>query len=249
MGNVKLILEYDGSNFSGWQTQPQRRTVQGVLSKSLETILREPVKVIGSGRTDAGVHARGQVASFTTIASLSLKKMHQALNALLPDDVVVRRVQKVPSDFHARFDAISREYRYRISLQPTALQRHYVWHVRWPLDVALMSQGAALLPGTHDFSACCLGPEENRHCRCEVIHSSLRRREGEIHFRIAANRFLHSMVRILIGSLVELGRERLSMDQLTALLTGKKSTHPPLLMAPAHGLCLMHVRYPTGPER
>jgi len=245
MRNIKLILEYDGTDFSGWQTQPRRRTVQGVLTEGLQTILREPIKVIGSGRTDAGVHARGQVANFTTAASLSLKEMRRALNALLPEDVVIRGIEKAAPGFHARFDAIRREYRYRITLRPTALQRRYVWHVRWPLDLTLMQQGVALLPGTHDFSACCLGSEKNRHCRCEVTHSSLRRREGEIHFRIAANRFLHSMVRILIGWLVELGRERLSMDRYADLLTGRDSAQPPPLVAPAQGLCLMRVEYPT----
>ncbi len=246
MRNIKLILEYDGTDFSGWQTQPRRRTVQGILSKSLETILREPVKIIGSGRTDAGVHARGQVANFITTASLSLKEMHRALNSLLPDDVVVRRIQRAAPDFHARFDALRREYRYRISLRPTALQRHYVWHVRWPLDLSRMRQGAALLPGTHDFSACCLGPEKNRHCRCEIAHSSLRRREGEIHFRIAADRFLHSMVRILAGWLVEMGRGRLSANQFADLLKGKSPAYPTPLAAPAQGLCLMRVSYPTN---
>jgi tRNA pseudouridine38-40 synthase len=245
MRTIKLTLEYDGTDFSGWQVQPRRRTVQGVISESLETILREPVTIIGSGRTDAGVHARGQVASFTTAASLSFEEIRRALNSLLPDDVVVRRVQHAAPDFHARFDAIQREYRYRIIQRPTALQRRYVWHLRWPVDLDLMQRGAALLSGTHDFRACCLGPEKKRHCRCEIYHSSLHRREGEIHFRIAANRFLHSMVRILAGWLVELGRQRVSLDQFADLLKGDDPAHSPPPVAPAQGLCLMRVRYPT----
>jgi tRNA pseudouridine38-40 synthase len=244
MRNIKLTLEYDGTDFSGWQIQPRRRTVQGVLAESLQTILGEPVKIIGSGRTDAGVHARGQVANFTTAAAMPLTEMRRALNGLLPDDVVVRRIRQAAPDFHARFDAVRRDYRYRITLRPTALRRRYVWHVRWPLDLTLMQQGAALLPGTHDFSACCLGPEKNTHCRCRIIRCSLRRREGEIRFRISANRFLHSMVRIIIGRLVELGRGKMAPEQFADLLRGKDPSPPAPLVAPAQGLCLICVKYP-----
>jgi len=245
MRNIKLTLEYDGTDFSGWQIQPQQRTVQGVLSDSLQTLLREPVKVIGAGRTDAGVHARGQVANFSTTSSRSLKELHRALNALLPEDMVVRRIRLVAPDFHARFSALRREYLYRIAMRPTALRRRYTWCVHWSLNLALMQQGAAALSGIHDFSACCLGPENQRHGRCEIYQARLRRNGGEIHLRIAANRFLHAMVRILVGRLVELGRERLSVEQFTDLVLGRDVSNSPPVVVPPQGLCLMSVRYPT----
>jgi len=245
MRNIKLTLEYDGTDFSGWQIQPRRRTVQGVVTRSLQTILREPVKVIGSGRTDAGVHARGQAANFTTTASLSPEEIRRALNALLPDDVAVRRVQRVGPDFHARYSALQREYLYRIALQPTALQRRYTWQVHRPLDLSLMQRGAAALQGIHDFSAFCLGPEKNRHNRCQVFETRMRRVGGEIHFRITANRFLHSMVRILIDWLVRLGREQLPVERFTDLLDRDAVENSLRVVAPARGLCLMRVKYPA----
>lgn len=245
MRNIKLTLEYDGTDFSGWQIQPQRRTVQGVLADSLATLLREPVKVIGSGRTDAGVHARGQVANFGTASLLPLKELHRALNALLPDDVVVRRIQQVAPDFHARFSARRREYLYRIAERPTALQRRYTWRVHGSLNLTLMQRGVVALTGVHDFSACCLKPENQRHSRCEIYQARLRRDGGEIHLRIAANRFLHAMVRILVGRLVELGRERLSAEQFADLVLGRDMSHSPPVVVPPQGLCLMSVRYPT----
>jgi tRNA pseudouridine38-40 synthase len=243
MRNIKLILEYDGTDFSGWQIQPHRRTVQGILSQSLETLLGEPVKVIGSGRTDAGVHAQGQVANFNTSSSLSLKEMHRALNALTPDDVLVHRVQQVSPDFHARFSALRREYLYRIAMRPTAIQRRYVWFHHGSLNLSSMQQGTRALMGIHDFSAFCLGAEKKRHCRCEVYQARLRRAAGEISFRIVANRFLHTMVRILVGWLVEIGRGRLPVEQFTALLGGSDVGISPPLVAPPQGLCLMNVKY------
>ena len=242
MRNIKVTLEYDGSDFSGWQIQPGERTVQGVFNKSLQKLFQEPIKTIAAGRTDAGVHARGQVAGFSTRNPLPLKDIHRGLNSLLPSDVVVRRVQRVPEDFHARYSALGRQYLYRIASRPTALKRHSVWIVPYPLALPLMQRTAGMLLGNHDFSAFCLGPEEKKHCRCEIQSVSLRKVRGEVRFRITADRFLHAMVRILIASLVEVGRGRLSPEEFHELLDTARPRQP-LAVAPPQGLCLMRIFY------
>jgi tRNA pseudouridine38-40 synthase len=242
MRNIKVTLEYDGTDFSGWQIQPGERTVQGVFNKSLQTLFQEPVKTVAAGRTDAGVHARGQVASFSTRHPLPLKDMRRGLNSLLPADVAVRRVQRVPEGFHARYSAIGRQYLYRIARHPTALERRSVWVVLSPLELPVMRQTAGMLVGNHDFSAFCLGPEQKKHCRCEIRTAALRKVGGEVHFRITADRFLHSMVRILIASLVEIGRGRRSPEQFRKLLDTARPRHP-LVVAPPQGLCLMRIIY------
>jgi tRNA pseudouridine38-40 synthase len=242
MRNIKLTLEYDGTDFCGWQVQPEGRTVQGVLTENLTTLLREPVKIIAAGRTDAGVHARGQVVNFSTGSTISLQGLHRGLNALLPPDVVVRRVQVASSGFHARFDAVRRQYLYRIGVRSTALDRRYVWTVLRPLDLSVMQHAASILLGTHDFTAFCLSPGERKHCLCQVLEVSLKKARGEIHFRITANRFLHSMVRILVGQLVGVGCGRLSEVEFKQLLTGGKP-HQPVAVAPPQGLCLMRIIY------
>jgi tRNA pseudouridine38-40 synthase len=181
MRNIKLTLEYDGTAFHGWQVQPNRRTVQGLLVESLRTLFQEPVSIIGAGRTDAGVHARGQVANFTTKNKLPLREIHHRLNALLPSDVVVHRVRNVPLGFHARYDAVGRRYLYCLSTCPTALRRHVVWSLPYAVDATLMRDAAQGLLGTHDFSAFCIGSDQRAHCRCTVQEVSLKNRKGEIH--------------------------------------------------------------------
>jgi tRNA pseudouridine38-40 synthase len=242
MRNIKITLEYQGTDFCGWQRQPEGRTVQGVLEESLRSLLQEAVKTIGAGRTDAGVHALGQVANFNTKSDLRLKEIHRGLNALLPPDVVVRHVRKVPEGFHARYHATSRRYLYRLVFRPTAVQRHFTWTVQGPLDLVLMRKSTLSLLGIHDFSGFCLGPEERSHCRCTVLSASLKRVREEAHFQIRANRFLHSMVRIIVGRLVEVGRGRLSLDKFLDYLEGGKDQRS-ISVAPAQGLCLLGVTY------
>jgi tRNA pseudouridine38-40 synthase len=242
MRNLKLTLEYDGSDFFGWQVQPEVRTVQGVLGESLRCLLQEPVKIIGAGRTDAGVHALGQVANFNTESGMLLREIYRGLNSLLPSDMIVQRVENAPEKFHARYDATSRCYLYRISSRPTALHRHFVWTVLTPLDVSQMRQAAEVLLGAHDFSGFCLGPGEKSHCRCAVESLSVRRAKGEIHFRIEADRFLRAMVRVIVGRLVEVGRGHLSQNDFLTFLK-KGSDRQPIAVAPAQGLCLLKVKY------
>lgn len=243
MRNIKLTLEYDGTDFCGWQIQPEGRTVQGVLGNSLGVLLQDSVTIIGAGRTDAGVHARGQVANFTTESKLPLSEIRQRLNSLLPPDVVVRRAQEVPVSFHARYDATSRRYLYRMSSRPSALRRHFVWTILCSLDLELMRETAQVLLGTHDFVGFCLGSEERPHCRCTVQDVSLKRMKDEIQFQIRADRFMRAMVRIIVGRLVEVGRSRLSPEKFSDILK-KGRDQQPMMVVPAKGLCLMEVEYP-----
>jgi tRNA pseudouridine38-40 synthase len=242
MRNIKLTLEYDGTGFSGWQIQPQMRTVQGILKDNLEILLQEKVKILGAGRTDAGVHARGQVANFHTRSTMGLDDMHRALNALLPGDVVVHGLEERSPDFHARYSAVRRCYLYRIATDQTALLRLYVWTVLCPLNVSAMRRTAGRLLGTQDFTAFCLGSGEKQHRRCVVHDVFVRRTGAEIHFGIEANRFLHAMVRILVGRLVEVGSGRLSEEEFSTLLKKGERAHPRMI-APPQGLCLMDVKY------
>ncbi|KPL18578.1 MAG: hypothetical protein AMJ92_07375 [candidate division Zixibacteria bacterium SM23_81] len=242
MRNIKLTLEYDGTDFYGWQVQPEGRTVQGVLEKSLGDLLQESVRIIGAGRTDAGVHAKGQVANFATESELLLNEIYRGLNALLPSDVVVRCAEEVSVKFHARYDATSRRYLYRISSQPTALRRNFVWTILSALDLGLMRKAAQALMGTHDFASFCLGSEERPNYRCTVQQISLKSIEDEAHFQIAADRFLRAMVRIIVGQLVEVGRGRLTLGEFLEFLQ-KGGNQPSAMAAPPQGLCLMEVQY------
>jgi len=243
--NIKLTLEYDGTDFFGWQVQSERRTVQGVVQESLRTLLQEPVKIIGAGRTDAGVHAVGQVASFTTQSKLLLREIHRGLNSLLPADVVTHRVQRVPEEFHARYAATGRRYLYRFSSRSTALRRRFLWTVPFTLDLPLMRSSASKLLGMPDFSAFCLGSQEKVHCRCTVQEISLKKRGDEVHLNIAANRVLHAMVRIIMARLIEVGRGRLTAEAFGESIHNRKVPQP-ILVAPPQGLCLLEVMYPRS---
>jgi tRNA pseudouridine38-40 synthase len=243
MRNIKLTLEYEGTDFCGWQVQPEGRTVQGLLQEKLGVLLQEPVKIIGAGRTDAGVHAQGQVANFTTASGLSLREIQRGLNSLLSPDVVIRQTEEVSEKFHARYDAASRHYRYRLSTRPTALHRNFVWSLLANLDLVQMQETVQLLMGTHDFAGFCLGPDERPHCVCTVQDVSLKKVRDEIHFHIVADRFLRAMVRVIVGRLVDLGRGRLSPERFSKFLE-RGADQRPIIVVPPQGLCLLEVTYP-----
>jgi tRNA pseudouridine38-40 synthase len=236
-----MLIEYNGTGFAGWQLQPKERTVQGELEKALHSILKEEIRVTGAGRTDAGAHAKGQVAHFDAARSPNGIHWAKALNSILPEDVVVREVAEAPVDFNARFDAKSRSYQYRIHLGPTALELGRSWPVYYTLDFSLLERCAAFLPGQHDFSAFC--SEEERDEREAIIFVAGWRKEGDfLYFDITASRFLRGMVRMLVGAMVEVARGFLSVEQFQKLLQnpeGKKGGP----LAPAAGLFLMRVEY------
>ncbi len=242
MQNFRLILSYDGTDFCGWQRQPNERTVQGVLEDALAKLTKKTISVNGAGRTDAGVHALAQVASFR--ASLSMKNdvLLRALNSLLPADVRVTSVGRARPDFHARIMAKSKIYRYRIlnaGVVSPFLQR-YVLHWPWKLNLARMREAARLFVREADF-----GPfSSNRLLNPvrTVVRSSLRKSGDEIVYTIEADGFLRYMVRTIVGTLLEVGRGRIAPDEIERIFrSNKRSLASPT--APAKGLCLIKVKY------
>jgi tRNA pseudouridine38-40 synthase len=242
MRRLKVVLEYDGTGFSGWQSQTNGRTVQDELEKALQELLQEHVSVTGSGRTDAGVHARGQVCHFDTENSMTEKAVARGLNGLLPRDIVIRSVEEMSSEFHARYSALDRTYRYYISQVPTALGRKQRWFVGHPLDIDAMQKCADVITGEHDFQAFCKVDSSARHYRCSVTSALWERCENDVVFEITSNRFLYGMVRALVGTMVEVGRGKLSKEDFVTILHSKERKRA-ASAAPPSGLVLEAVRY------
>jgi len=247
----RLTVQYDGTAYHGWQVQPSDRTVQGELERVLSRVFDRPARVLGSGRTDTGVHATGQVAVVDGPARWTPERLGRALNALLPLDVRVASVTEAPSLFHPRYDAVSRAYRYRVGTTPAArspFHAPWCWLVDRPLDRERMVHATALLPGEHSFRAFAKAGQEERGDRCSVARAEWVDWPGlGLELRISANRFLHHMVRYLVGTLVAIGRGERAVGEMEGLLTGaaELGTSPP---APARGLFLVHVAYPGEPE-
>lgn len=238
----RAVVEYDGTQFAGFQRQARARTVQQTLETALAAVVGVPVRVTGAGRTDTGVHASGQVVSFRADTRLDDATLQRATNARLPADLVMRDLATAPAGFSARRDAVTRTYEYRVSeraVRPT-LDRGRVWHVGRVLDVPAMRVAAAAFVGMHDFTAFCVGrpPSTVRQIEAVTIW-----REGDmVLIRIAGNAFLQRMVRRMVGALVRVGRGQLPVEAVGAVLTsGKRAAVP--AAAPAHGLCLVHVSY------
>jgi len=239
MRNIKLTLEYDGTDFYGWQVQPGERTVQGLLQNALEELLQSKVKVTGAGRTDGGVHALNQVASFQTSSSLSLNAIKGGLNSLFPPDVVVKSAQEASPSFDARRDAVSRTYRYRVLLARSPLRRRYAWELKYSLKLRPMRQASSMLKGVHDFTSFTASPPDGD---VEVSSCEWKRRGDELWMDVVADRFLHHMVRILVGTLVDVGRGRLDVEDFAAILEAKDRTLAGPT-APPQGLWLLSVEY------
>jgi len=239
---LKLTIEYDGTDFVGWQSQLNGRAVQDEIIRVLHQVLGEPVTLIGAGRTDSGVHARGQVAGFRTENPIAPAKLHSALNGKLPDDIRVHAVDDVPLTFHARFDAKQRRYSYCISLKPTALDRRTSWFVKYPLDGKLMKCAAEQLCGTHDFSAFCKHEAEVENRVCSVVTSEWIAAGGQMIYYVAADRFVHGMVRAMVGTMVDIGRGYTPLESLSAIFAAHARAAAGGA-APARGLCLEEVLY------
>jgi tRNA pseudouridine38-40 synthase len=242
MPTYSLTIEYDGTEYVGWQTQPNGRTVQAEIETALQQILQQHVSIIGGGRTDSGVHARGQVASFRLAEDHNAAELRRSLNGVLPSDIVVHEVRQVENEFHARFNATSRRYRYTISRNPLALGRQYAWHVFYPLAIDRMQQCADHITGEHDFQAFCKSDTVHAHFRCTIAHAAWIEEGSLIHFDIRANRFLYGMVRALVGTMVDVGREHTSLEDFARIVKGRNRQQAGMA-APAHGLVLEEITY------
>ncbi|MFT7617996.1 MAG: tRNA pseudouridine38-40 synthase [Planctomycetota bacterium] len=242
--NIKLTIEYDGAGYCGWEKQKNGVGIQQLIEDAVFKITGERTTLNGSGRTDAGVHALGQVASFTLQHKIPIHDLGRAIDAVLPEDIAVVKAEEVDLFFHARFSATSKLYRYSVltGRSKAPLLRRQTYHVRFPLDIPAMQEAAALFVGTHDYSAFCKEAERIGDCvrtmhQCEVIV------DGRcIHFELAASGFLYNMVRIIVGTLVYVGCGKLSAAQISELLEGgeRKFSGPTV---PACGLHLVEVFY------
>jgi tRNA pseudouridine38-40 synthase len=245
MRNIKLLIEYDGTEYQGWQVQPKGPTIQGILEEKLRLLTGDPIRIFGSGRTDSGVHALGQVAHFKTKSPMDIHSMQRALNSLLPPDIVIQKIEEVHEGFHARKDSKSKVYEYRILNRNlrSAFQRGYIWHIPQKLNLTEMKKATQSLIGEHDFSAFRTVGSPTRTTVRRVIRAEWRRgRDGLIRFEIEANGFLKQMVRSIIGTLVEVGKGKMKDVELQRILESKdrKKAGP---TAPAQGLFLKEVRY------
>jgi tRNA pseudouridine38-40 synthase len=244
--NFKLVIEYDGTAYQGWQRQNKGRTIQGTIEAALETMTGNPVTVIGSGRTDAGVHALNQVAGFRADTKLTAEIFKRGLNSLLPPDIVVKDCAVVDDAFHARYSARSKVYQYRIlnRFTPAALYRQYAWHIKKPLDLDAMSKAITCLEGEHDFSAFEAAGSPRSDSVRTVIDTNLTGKDadGYVVFTVEANGFLRYMVRNVVGTIVDVGLGKLSPEGFEDILIAKDRRKAGIT-APAHGLVLKEVKY------
>ncbi len=244
MPTVKLVLEYDGTSYAGWQRQPDQLTIQDAIERAIRQVTQTTVSVIGAGRTDSGVHARGQVASFRTELDWPASNWLRALNAVLPKDIAVRSSSLMDDRFHAQHDARGKLYTYRILHRPTrpTIDRAFVWHIFKPLDDVAMQQATATLIGSHDFSSFEGSLTDNDNPICRLQRLEVIRQDDQIFIEAYADRFLKHMVRAIVGTLVEVGLGKRAPDSLTEVLRALDRSAAGRT-APPQGLYLMRVDY------
>ena len=244
MPTVKLVIEYDGTGYAGWQRQPDHPTVQATIEHAIQQVSHATVAIIGAGRTDSGVHALGQVASFRTTSPWPAVRWMRSLNAVLPNDIAVRAASIMDDRFHAQHDARGKLYTYRLlhrQPKPT-LDRAFVWHIYRPLDEAAMQEAAVSLIGIQDFSSFEGSLTDNTNPICHLQRFALLRQGEEIRIEAYADRFLKHMVRAMVGTVVEIGLGKRTPHSLTEVLQAK-DRRAAGVTAPPHGLCLTRVDY------
>lgn len=242
MPRYKVLIEYDGTDYSGWQKQPNANTIEEEIEKALAQILRQPVDLIGQGRTDAGVHAEGQVAHFDFHKDLDKHRLLFALLGVLPKDIAVWDMIEVSDDFHARFDGISRQYRYQVITRPSPMKSRYAEMILGDLDLDAMKECAGMLHGIHNFESFTYSSDEQPSTDCEVQLSEFEFLESLIIYRIKANRFVRHMVRRVMGTMLQVGQQKINKAKFSELLhkpSKNKSGHG----ASAKGLILEKVEY------
>jgi tRNA pseudouridine38-40 synthase len=244
MPTVKLVLEYEGTCYAGWQRQPDHPTIQVAIERAIHQVSQARVSVIGAGRTDSGVHALGQVASFCTDRDWPASNWMRALNAVLPKDIAVRSCSLMDTGFHAQHDARGKLYAYRILHRPArpTVDRAFVWHIYRPLNEAAMQQAAVTLLGLQDFSSFEGSLTDNSNPICYLQRLAVIRHDEQILIEAYSDRFLKHMVRAIVGTVVEVGLGKRTADSLTDVLRARDRSAAGLT-APPHGLCLMRVDY------
>ncbi len=241
MKRIKLVLEYDGTHYFGWQLQKGQHSVQQELEQALAILVKQPIRVIAAGRTDTGVHARNQVVH-CDVPEVDLRKLVHGLNGIMQKDVVVKSARWVAADFHARFDATARRYHYFISTERSALNRNYAWIFTQPLNKTLMQAGAEIITDYENFKSFCKVKSNVKHYKCTIFTSRFFMLNGLLVYEIKANRFLHGMVRAIVGSLLELGRGKISLNEFRAMIEAQDRRKVPAT-APARGLVLEEITY------
>lgn len=241
MPRYRFAVEYLGTKYAGWQIQPGQATVEGELERALGTALRAPVDIVGSGRTDAGVHALGQVAHFDFDGAPDPSRLERSVNALTPPDICIRRLEECPGDFHARFDAVTRYYRYRIALRPIALHAETAWICNFPLDVGLFARELNQVIGLHNFANFSVARGDGKSEDCTVVRAEIELSGIFLFVHVEANRFLHKMVRAIVGAGFEVARKRRAPGLVQSILSGGFDGE--WVWAPPGGLCLEKVKY------
>lgn len=247
MRRVKLVLEYDGTRFHGWQVQPGLVTVQGTVEACLGTMTNRAVRLHAAGRTDAGVHALGQVAHFDTASTLPAAALLRGLNSLLPAAIVVCQVEEAPQEFHARYSAAEKTYSYVVRNHPlrSAFRAPFSWHIARALDLQAMRAAARVLVGQHDFSAFRAATCSARSPVRRLTQVAIKRRQAQVFFVLRADGFLQHMARTIVGTLVEVGRGKLPPAAVADILRSRQRQQAGPT-APAHGLFLVRVSYHPG---
>lgn len=238
-----ITLSYDGTRFHGWQVQPNGISVQGELQHALSLLLREDVQVTGAGRTDAGVHAKMMVAHFDSEQDIDTRQLTYKLNRLLPQDIAVQKTEHVADDMHARFSATSRTYYYYVHTAKSPFDRHYSCELHYPLDFEAMNRAARLLLDYEDFGAFCKSHTDVKTTLCHVTCAQWHQTSPTTwYFEISANRFLRNMVRAVVGTLIEVGRGRMTIDDFRRVIEGKRRTEAGESM-PGNALFLVDIKY------
>jgi tRNA pseudouridine38-40 synthase len=238
-----ITLSYDGTRFHGWQVQPNGISVQEELQRGLSLLLRQEISVTGAGRTDAGVHARMMVAHFDYEGEVDGKQLTYKLNKLLPQDIAIQKVEQVEDDMHARFSAVSRTYHYYIHTAKSPFHRHYSCELHYPLNFELMNEAAQMLLEYEDFGAFCKSHADVKTTVCYVTVARWHQTSPDTwYFEITANRFLRNMVRAVVGTLIEVGRGRLSLDEFRRVIEGKRRSDAGESM-PGNALFLERIEY------
>jgi tRNA pseudouridine38-40 synthase len=243
MSRYVIQLAYDGSDYCGWQVQPNQKTVQASLNNAFSLLLRQPILVTGCGRTDTGVHASYYVAHFDTDISFDCNQLINKLNSFFPNDIRIFNIFSIPESFNARYDALLRTYKYYICTEKQVFRSKYMWHVHFKPDIEVMNAACKLLIGEKDFTSFSKLHTDTTNNICNVTHAQWKQDGNNFVFEVRANRFLRNMVRAMVGTLLEVGKQKILPQDVVDILSSKNRCNAGQSV-PAHGLFLVDINYP-----